>query len=300
MARSLWTGSVSFGLVNIPVRMFPAVREHDVHFHQVAPDGSRIRYKRVSEKTGREVDYDKIQKAYEVSSRKVVTFSHDEIKDLQPASTKTIDIEDFVALDDIDPLYFERTYHLAPNGDAASKAYALLATVMEERQRVGIGSVVMREKQYLCAIRPFGKGLALSTMLFEDEIVPPADVDGVPQRRAKVTPKERQLAAQIIDSLESDWKPGKYHDTYQEQLRDIIRAKGRGATIEIEEPDAPAPVTDLMEALQASLARKGRAGSTAKRTATRSTKRTAKRTTKRTTKRAAPGATRRETRRKAS
>ncbi len=255
MARSLWTGSVSFGLVNVPVRLFPAVREHDVHFHQVAPDGSRIRYKRISEKSGREVDYEKILKAYEVSSRKVVTFTNAELKDLQPESTKTIEIEDFVALEDIDPLYFERTYHLAPNGDAARKAYGLLAAVMEERQRVGIGTVVMREKQYLCAIRPFGRGLALSTMLFEDEVVPQTDIDDVPTRLPKVSPKEKQLAGQIIDALESDWKPGKYHDTYQEQLLDIIRAKERGKTIEIEAPEQPAPVADLMEALQASLER---------------------------------------------
>ena len=295
MARSLWTGSVSFGLVNIPVRMFSAVREHDVHFHQVAPDGSRIRYKRVSEKTGREVEYEKIRKAYEVSSRKVVTFSHDELKDLQPASTKTIEIEDFVALEDIDPLYFERTYHLSPSGDAASKAYALLAAVMGERQRVGIGTVVMREKQYLCAIRPFGKGLALSTMLFEDEVVPQDDVEGIPQRRAKVTPKEKKLAGQIIDSLEGDWKPGKYHDTYQEQLLEIIRAKERGATIEIEEREALPPVTDLMEALQASLERKGRrAGSTSKRTSKRSAKPSTERPAKRSAKRSTAQATRRK------
>ena len=192
MARSLWTGSVSFGLVNIPVRLFPATREHDVHFHQLAPDGSRIHYKRVSEKSGREVDYDKIRKGFETSRGKYVVFEQDELKELRPRSTKTIDIEDFVALGDIDPLYFERTYHLVPNGDAAAKAYALLAGVMEDRERIGVGKVVMRDKQYLCAIRPYGKGLALSTMLFADEVVPQSDVEGLPSRKPAVSARRRR------------------------------------------------------------------------------------------------------------
>lgn len=254
MARSIWTGSVSFGLVNIPVRVFPAIREHDVRFHQLAPDGSRIRYKRVSDKTGREVPYEKIRKGYEISRGQYVVFEQDELNDLQPASTKTVDIEDFVALEDVDPLYFERTYHLAPNGEAAAKAYALLEAVMKDRDRVGIGTMVMREKQYLCAIRPYGKGLALSTMLFADEVVPQSDVEGIPSRRPSVSAREKQLAAQIVDALARDWNPKRYHDTYQEQLRHIIKAKQRGETIEVEEPaEESGKVIDLMEALEASL-----------------------------------------------
>ncbi len=294
MARSLWTGSISFGLVSIPVRLFPAIREHDVHFHQVAPDGSRIRYKRVSEKSGREVDYERIRKAYEISRGKVVVFEQDELDDLHPASTKTIDIEDFVALEDIDPLFFERTYHLAPNDDGAKKAYALLAAVMEDRHRVGIGSVVMREKQYLCAIRPYGKGLALSTMLFADEVVAPQDVEDVPTRRPKITDREKALARRIVDSLERDWDPRRYHDTYQEQLRDIIRKKQKGQSIEVEEEaEAQAEVIDLMEALEASLntskskraskARRKSAKKTARATSAKKRKSSpARRTTKRT------------------
>src|SRR5690348_4316706 len=165
MARSVWTGSLSFGLVNIPVRAYSAVHEHDVRFHQLAPDGSRIHYKRVSEKTGREVDYEDIKRGYEVSKGRYVVFEHDELDKLAPEATKTVDIEDFVALESVDPIYFDRTYYLAPANDAARKGYALLADVMDEKQRVGIGKVVMREKQYLAAIRPYGKGLALTTML---------------------------------------------------------------------------------------------------------------------------------------
>ena len=254
MARSIWTGSISFGLVNVPVRVFPAIRKHVVHFHQLAPDGSRIRYQRVSEKTGREVDYEKIKKGYETSKGKVVTFEHDELDAFAPTTTKTIDIEDFVPLEEIDPIYFVRTYHLAPRDEAAAtRAYALLATVMEARQRVGIGKVVMREKQYLAAIRPYGKGLVMSTMLFADEVVPQSDVPGIPSRRPAITSREKELARQIVESLERDWDPKRYHDDYEEQVRALIRAKAKGRTIEAPDTEERAKVLDLMEALRTSL-----------------------------------------------
>jgi DNA end-binding protein Ku len=254
VARSIWTGSISFGLVNIPVRVFSAVRPHDVRFHQVAPDGSRIHVERVSGKTGKKVDFGDLKKGYETAKGKWVLFDKGELDKLAPASTKTIDIEDFVALDDIDPIYYERTYHLAPQGEAAESAYALLASVMSERGRVGIGKVVMRDKQYLAAIRPYGKGLALSTMLFADEVVPQSDIEGVPARKKTVGAREKKLAGQILDSLESDWDPKRYHDDYEEQLRSIIRAKAKGKAVEVEEqPEPSAKVLDLVEALQASL-----------------------------------------------
>src|SRR4051812_121360 len=224
MPRSIWTGSISFGLVTIPIRIFPAIREHDVHFHQLAPDGSRVQYKRVSSKSGREVDYAKIQKGYETGKGKYVVFEPEELEAMAPAATKTIDIEDFVPLEDIDPIYFERTYHVVPGGDGAGKAYALLATVMEERQRIGIGTVVMRERQHLAAVRPYGKGLALSTMLFADEVVPVADVPDLPTRRPNVAPREKKLAAQIVDALAHDWDPKRYHDDYEAQLHKVIDA----------------------------------------------------------------------------
>jgi DNA end-binding protein Ku len=254
VARSVWTGTITFGLVSIPVRLYSAIREHDVHFHQLAPDGSRIKYKRVSEKTGREVDYDKITRGYEVSKGKYVTFAKDELEALAPRTTKSLDVDQFVELSDIDPIYFERTYHVAPDGEGATKAYALLAAVMQDRERIGIGKIVMREKQYLAAIRPYGKGLALSTMLFDDEVVPQADVDGIPSRRPTVGKRERDMGVQIVDAMTSDWKPSKYHDTYQEQLQKLIRQKAKGKTVEVEEePEESAKVVDLMEALRASL-----------------------------------------------
>jgi DNA end-binding protein Ku len=210
----------------------------------------------VSEKSGKVVEYSKLKKGYETSNGKYAIFDQDELKELAPASTKTIDIEDFVPLEDIDPIYFERTYHLAPANDAAAHAYALLATVMEERQRVAIGKVVMRDKQYLAAIRPYGKGLALSTMLFADEVVPQSDISEVPKRRAKVSGRERKLAEQIVESLESEWKPERYHDDYEEELRKRIKAKQKGTLEPADQgEEAPAKVLDLMAALQASLDR---------------------------------------------
>jgi DNA end-binding protein Ku len=276
MARSIWTGSITFGLVSVPVKVYSAVRAHDVRFHQLAPDGSRIHMERVSSKTGRKVEFKDINKGYETSKGKWVVFEPDELDELSPTTTKMIEIEDFVALEDIDPIYFERTYHLAPQGEGGSKAYALLATVMADRQRVGIGKVVMREKQYLAAIRPYGKGLALSTMLFADEVVPQSDIDAIPARKATVTDREKKMAAQILDSLANDWDPKRYHDDYEEQLRAIIRAKAKGKTVEAAEPEEPAKVLDLVEALRASLERGGRKNSGARKAQHRASRAPAK------------------------
>jgi DNA end-binding protein Ku len=258
MARSIWTGSISFGLVSIPVRVFSAIREHDVQFHQLAPDGSRIHLERVSEKSGRKVEFKSIKKGYETSKGKWVVIEPDELKSLAPASTKAIEIEDFVALEDIDPIYFERTYHLVPQNDSAARAYALLASVMADKQRIGIGKVVMREKQYLTAIRPYGKGLAMSTMLFADEVIPQSDIEDMPTRRATVAAREKKMAAQIVDALARDWDPKRYHDDYQAQVRALVKAKAKGKVIEAPQPEESAKVLDLTEALRASLESGGR------------------------------------------
>ncbi len=190
MARSIWTGSISFGLVNVPVRVFPAIHEHDVRFHQLDDrTGNRIRVERVDEKTGKTVDYDHVVKGYETSPGHHVEVTDEEFAALRPRTTKTIDIEDFVDLADIDPVYYKRTYYLAPDKqDGAQKAYALLLGAMTEQGKVGIGRVVMREKQYLAAIRPVGRVLALSTMLFADEVVDPAKMPEIP--RGPVAPVE--------------------------------------------------------------------------------------------------------------
>ena len=272
MARPVWTGSISFGLVNVPVKAYTAVRDHDVHFHQLEKrSGARIRNKKVSEKSGKEVDADDIQLGFEIRKGRYVTFDKDEVKDLKPASTRSIEVSDFVALADVDPIYYDRTYWLGPSSDEGKQAYQLLLSAMEDRERVGIGTVVMRNKQYLAAIRPLDGVLAMSTMRFADEVVPRAEVDGLPARRSKPDAKAMKLATQIVDSLAGDWKPERYHDTYADELRKRIKAKDKGKEIVEEEPagDTSADVLDLMEALQASV-KKAKGGR--KRARTRSRK----------------------------
>jgi DNA end-binding protein Ku len=282
MARAVWSGSISFGLVNVPVKAYTAVRDHEVSFHQLEKEtGSRIRYRKVSEKTGEEVDADDIELGYEIRKGEYVTFEKGEIDDLRPESTRAIDVSDFVPLEDIDPIYYERTYWLGPGDDNATKAYQLLLAAMEDRQRVGIGTVVMRNKQYLTAIRPLDGVLAMSTMRFADEVVPQSDIDELPSRRSKPDAKAVKLATQIVDSLATDWDPEKYEDTYTKELRTLIKRKDKGEDLVVEEKAEPrAKVLDLMEALEASVAeaRSGRKGTgTSKRTAKkRATKRPAK------------------------
>jgi DNA end-binding protein Ku len=255
MARAVWSGSISFGLVNVPVKAYTAVRDHEVHFHQLDKEtGSRIRYLKVSAKTGDEVEADDIVLGYELDDGEYVTFTRQELDALEPESTRTIDVRDFVPLEAIDPIYYERTYWLAPDGDAAERAYSLLVTAMDEEHRVGIGSVVMRNKQYLAAIRPIDGALGMSTMRFADEVVDASTVEELPGKSTKPNAKELELATQIVDALSSDWDPDRYHDTYTEELRDRIEAKATGEAITVEEAPAPKTnVVDLLAALQASV-----------------------------------------------
>jgi DNA end-binding protein Ku len=214
MARAVWSGSISFGLVNVPVKAYTAVRDHEVRFHQIdKKSGARVRYEKVSEKSQRKLDADDIEMGYEIQKGRYVSFTKEELADLRPRSTRMIEVSDFVPLEDIDPIYYERTYWLGPDGPEASRAYGLLCAAMEDRQRVGIGSVVMRNKQYLTAVRPLEGVLAMSTLRFADEVVARSDVDGLPTRRIRAENKELRLATQIIDALESEWNPTKYHDT---------------------------------------------------------------------------------------
>jgi DNA end-binding protein Ku len=255
MPRAIWSGAISFGLVTIPVKAYPASRDHKVHFHRLQRGKvARVRNKMVSEKTGKEVDSDDIEMGYELSPGKYVTVDPEELDALRPRSTRTLDVADFVELEAIDPIYYERTYWLGPDGEAAEGAYRLLLAAMEDQQRVGIGSVVMRRKQYLAAVRPLDGALAMSTMRFADEVVDKSDIDTIPSRRAKPGKKELALANQIIDSLASDWQPERYHDTYTEELRDLIKRRAEGEDVEVEEaPAVGANVIDLMEALERSV-----------------------------------------------
>src|SRR5437763_10512484 len=262
MARAIWSGSISFGLVNVPVKLYSAVHQQDIHFSQFDKNGNHIRYKRVSEKSGREVDYGDIVKGYEVKKGQWVMVDPDELASYKPEATKTVDISDFVALDDIDPIYYESSYYLAPDGKAAAKPYNLLLEAMEKQGKVATGKVGLRTKQHLGAIRPLEGVLALSTMLFADEVVPASEVDGAKSKDASVSKREVDMAAQIIDSLTAEWDPSRYRDTYREQVLELLKKKAEGKEIVVEE-EAPeeGQVLDLMEALEASLAEAKKGGS---------------------------------------
>ena len=276
MARAVWSGSISFGLVSVAVKAYTAVRDHEVRFHQIdKKSGARVRYEKVSEKTHRKLDGDDIEMGFELRKGRFLAFTKEELADLRPRSTRTVDVSDFVPLEDIDPIYYERTYWLGPDGPGAARAYGLLCAAMEDRQRVGIGSVVMRNKQYLAAIRPLEGVLAMSTLRFADEVVARSEVDGLPSRRARPDTKQLRLATQIIDALEAQWKPSKYHDTYTEELRELIERRAKGESVTIEESSSTGgEVLDLMAALNASVAaakrrRKGTPKAAAKKKAPR-------------------------------
>ena len=259
MPRPIWSGAISFGLVNVPVMAYSAVHDHTVHFHQLdKKSGARIQYRKVSAKTGRLVDSDDIEKGFGVSKGKYVVVDEDEFEALRLESTRSVDITDFVELESVDPIYYENTYWLGTK-DESARAYRLLLTAMQDAQRVGIGSVVMRNKQYLAAIRPLDGALAMSTMRFADEVVPKSEIPDLPSARSKPDTKEVRLATQIIESLASEWDPRRYHDTYAEEMRDLIDRKAKGKKIEAPtpEPEKKAEVIDLMSALQASLERGG-------------------------------------------
>jgi DNA end-binding protein Ku len=264
--RAIWSGSISFGLVNVPVKLYSAVHHQGLSFHQFQEGtNARVRNKRVSEKTGKEVAYEDIVKGYEVTKGNYVMVDPDELAEFAPRSSRTIDIEDFVALDDIDPIYYDSTYYLAPDkSDGGQKAYVLLRKAMEDQGKVAIGRLVMRTKQYLAAIRPLEGALAVSTMLFHDEIAPVSEIDGVPTGKSapKVAPAEVKMAAQIIESMTREWDPKRYEDTYRVQVLDFLKKKAAGEEIVTEEDeDEDAKVVDLMAALEASLDAAKKSGS---------------------------------------
>jgi DNA end-binding protein Ku len=257
MARPTWTGSISFGLVNIPIRLFTAVKSHRVAFHEFEQGTKqRIRHKRVAERSGREVPWQKIQKGFEVGKGRFVTLTDEEIEAAAPAKTRTIEIEQFVGLGEIDPVSWDQSYYVAPDGQAAAKAFQLLRRAMEDRGRVGIGRFVMRTKEYLVCIRPFEDVLALETMFFADEI---REVHELAEAPARVATGQRELAmaGQLIDSLSSTWKPEKYRDTFRERIAELAEKKAKGQEIVVEAPEdeGKGEVLDLMSALKATLAK---------------------------------------------
>jgi DNA end-binding protein Ku len=255
MPSSIWTGAVSFGLVQVPVRMVTATRSKDVSFNQLEDStGARIRYRKVSEVTGEEVPADQIVRGYEVSKGKYVRIEDDEIQSLRPKGSRAIEIEEFVDLDEIDPVYFEQPYYLVPD-QRGVKPYKLLVDAMTDLNKVAIGRIVMRSKERLVAIRPLDGMLCVETMRYSDEVVARDGLVPEEEDDAELTERERTMAQQLVESLASEhFDAGKYHDQFREQVLDLIERKAAGEEIIAEpETEAPAKVLDLVAALEASL-----------------------------------------------
>jgi DNA end-binding protein Ku len=284
MARAIWTGSISFGLVSIPVGLFSATDDHTVHFHQFERGTSdRVRNKRVNERTGDEVDYSDIVKGADVGGGEHVIVEPDELEAIAPGRSRELEISDFVDLDEIDPLYFQKTYWLAPTAEQYSRPYALLLEAMTRTNRAAIGMFVMRGKQYLAAIRPDDNVLALETLHFADEVRDPRkELEYLPGK-APSKGKELDMATQLIESMSGPWKPENYRDTYRDKVDALIadKERGRETVVEAEPPD-PTAMADLLAALERSVAdaKAGRPRGSGTSSSTKSSRTTAKKSTK--------------------
>jgi Ku protein, prokaryotic len=255
MQRPIWSGALSFGLVNVPVKLYNAVKKRTVSFHQLrAADGCRVRLKKVCAADGAEVTAANIVKGYEISPDRYVTISAEELATLYPQASRSIEIEDFVRLEEIDPLYFEQSYYLIPDKGAA-KSYKLLLTAMRDAGRVAVARFVLRNREYLATLRPAGAVLSLATMHFADEIVPQEELEGVPGDEITSSERELTMAGQLIESLTAAFDPQKYHNEYYRRVMELIERKAEGQEI-VAKPAAEegGKVIDLMAALEASLA----------------------------------------------
>jgi DNA end-binding protein Ku len=248
--RSIWSGTISFGLVSVPVRMVGAVSEHRLHFNLLhRKDASPIGYEKVCKQEGKPVPDEEIVKAYEVTKGTFVELDDEDFEAARADGYHTFDISDFVQVDEIDPIYFERTYYLVPQ-DGGEKVYTLLARAMEEAGLAAVGTFVMREREHLGCLRVRERVITLERMYFADEIRPP---DELRPERARLAKQELEMAAALIDRFKGSFDPTKYSDTYTDRLRDVIRRKQKGETVTVEEPPAEEETPDLMEALRASI-----------------------------------------------
>jgi DNA end-binding protein Ku len=257
VARAIWSGSISFGLINIPVKLYSAITERSVRFNQIdTRNGARIRTKKVNAEDGSEVPADVIAKGYEISKGRYVLVADDELASLQPRATHTIDLEEFVDLAEVDPIYFDGAYYVAPD-ERAAKSYALLVEAMDEAGKVAVARFVMRSKQYVAIMRPREGHLVLSMLVYEDEINPASQIPEFDQLEdVDITPKELAMAEQLIESLSAQWQPEQFHDSYRDELLDLIHAKDAGEERVVAALEAPSDdtVIDLMAALEASVA----------------------------------------------
>lgn len=256
MPRAIWSGAISFGLVNVPVKLYSATSPKSVRFHQLAArTGARIKQKRVDSSTGEEVPYEEIVKGYELAPDRYVRIEPEELEALDPKATHTIEIEEFVDQEEIDPIFYQHTYYVVPTAGGA-KAYRLLLEAMRSTGKVGIGRIVLRSKRQLCALRPAGGVLALTTMLFGDEVLPPERLDELDAvAEAQSSERELAMAKQLVETLAGHFDAAKFKDDYRERVLELIERKASGEQV-VAPPPAPQPQTsapDLIAALEASL-----------------------------------------------
>ena len=259
MPRSIWSGSISFGLVNVPVKLYSALARKAVHFHQLHDaDGSRIQQKRVCAADGEEVPYENIVKGYEISPGHYVVIEPGELEALDPKKTRLIEIEQFVDLAEIAPILYDQPYYLAP-APGAAKAYRLMLAAMRAAQKVALARVVLRQKGHLVALRAHDEVLVMETLVFTDEVVSPSTLDDLAAAEAEVSERELAVARQLIEMLSGPFDAAQYRDDYREAVLALIERKIAGEEIAVA-PEAPAPavVPDLMAALQASVAAVGK------------------------------------------
>lgn len=256
MARSIWSGFLSFGLVSVPVGLYTATRDTGVHFNQFERDtADRIRYRKVNERTGKEVPNEDIVRGVDLGGGEYVVVSNEELKNIAPGRSEMIEISDFVHLDEIDPIFFQNSYYLAPRGKGADHAYGLLRQAMQESQRVGIATLVMRDKEYLVAVRPQEQVLILETMYFAEQIRDPAqELETLPEETL-FEGRELDVAKQLIDSLTAKFDANRYHDEYHERVESLIEEKRAGRSLIYEQERPAANVVNLMDALKASIAK---------------------------------------------
>jgi DNA end-binding protein Ku len=259
MARSLWSGSLSFGLVNVPVAMVTAVRDRSLHFRQLhEKDGAPIEVQRWCSEEDVEVPYEEITHAYELEDGGQVIITGEELQAIEPRRTRTIDIESFVDEDEVDPIYFDHPYYLLPAGsdDGSARAYRLLVDVMARTDRAALGRFVMRSKEYLAIVRAQDRALMLSTMLFADEVRETKEIEAATQKSHKPTASQLKAAVAVIEELSGEWEPGEWKDRYRRRLQDVVSRKRKGKTIKAPEPrdTTPEESPDLMAALEQTLA----------------------------------------------
>jgi DNA end-binding protein Ku len=261
MARATWSGFLSFGLVSVPVGLYSATADQTIHFNQLHKGTShRVRYKKVDEDTGQELSSEDIVNGYPLGGGEYVVVTKEEMASAAPGKSELIEIQDFVDLNEIDPIFFRQTYYLAPKGKGADRAYALLLEAMRDTNKVGIATLVLRDKEHLVAVRPSEKVLMLETMYFEDEIRDPEqELDTLPEI-AHAGERELKIAKQLIDSLTDEWDPSRYQNTYRQRVEELIEKKREGNAVVVGSDERPkSNVVDLMSALQASIERsKGR------------------------------------------